>query len=99
MKPFVWYLDESLHLFVKEGVYVLPRPLNYRILRSSIWTFVDSDHSRGGVPEHLVAQGTPFFVIYVASPAEQRWERLHKTTRVGRAALMNPWSKNEILRM
>jgi hypothetical protein len=82
---------------VDEGVYKLPEgPLENRF-KTIVWTFVDSDESKEGIPPSLVHHGTSLFVIYITSPAKERWSRLHKTV-YDTIVVMNPWSKAEIFR-
>jgi hypothetical protein len=82
---------------VDEGVYQLPAgPLKDRF-KTIVWTLVDSDESKEGVPDYLVSRGTSLFVIYSTSPARERWSRMHKTVRET-IVIMNPWSKAEIYR-
>jgi hypothetical protein len=59
---------------------------------------VDSDEAKEGVPPNLVCHGTRHFVIYTASPRQERWSRLHKTVRDIRI-IMNPWTRTEIFRV
>ncbi|KIM80623.1 hypothetical protein PILCRDRAFT_822364 [Piloderma croceum F 1598] len=97
-KPFIWFYQASYYLFVQEGVYPLPSDWDHGDFRYKLWTLVDSEQSRAGVPEVLVPKGTRLFAIYVTSPAEERWSRLHKTTRPIRI-IMNPWSRRSIVRV
>jgi hypothetical protein len=56
---------------------------------------VDSDENKEGVPPHLIPHGMLLFVIYVTSPAEDRWSRMNKTMwRV--VIIMNLWGREEI---
>ena len=83
---------------MQEGVYGLPTDWEHADFRYIVWTLVDSDQSRAGVPEVLVPQGTRLFVIYVTSPAKEQWSRLDKTTRPARM-IMDPWSRCSIVRV
>jgi hypothetical protein len=96
-KPVIWYLGGKCYLFVDEGVYQIPRDFPTFSFKTFVWTFVDSDQSKDGVPPHLVPHETCYYVIYATSPCKERWSRLHKTTRVIRV-IMNPWTREEILR-
>jgi hypothetical protein len=65
--------------------------------KTFVWTLVDSDEAKEGVPPYLVPHGTRLSVIYTTSPRKERWSRLHKTTRDVRV-IMNPWTRKEIFR-
>ena len=97
-RTFIWFYKARYYLFVQEGVYKLPSDWEHDDFRYIMWTLVDSDQSKAGVPEVLVPQGTRLFAIYVSSPAADRWSRLHKTTRPIRI-IMNPWSRRSIIRV
>jgi len=92
----IWYFDKKRYLFVEEGVYQVPDEFyNFKFF---VWTLVDSDFSKDGVPENLVMRNTRHFVIYCTSPNRDRWSRLHKTVR-DHTFIMNPWKSKEILRL
>ncbi|EDR05961.1 uncharacterized protein LACBIDRAFT_329135 [Laccaria bicolor S238N-H82] len=97
-KPVIWYYQKHCYLFVEEGVYVMPDHFQKAHFKRFIWTLVDSDEAKEGVPEYLVPHGTRLFVIYSTSPRRDRWSRLHKTVRPI-VAIMNPWERKEILRV
>jgi hypothetical protein len=97
MKPFIWSYDSDYYLFVREGVYKLPSDWRHDDFRCIVWTLVDSDENRDGVPPYLVPHGTLLFVIFSSSPAAVRWSRMDKTTR-NIVVIMNPWSREEIKR-
>jgi hypothetical protein len=64
-------------------------------LKTFVWTFVDSDASRDGVPDDLIFHGTRLFAVYVTSPAKERWSRMDKVVnRI--VVVMDPWTKAEI---
>ena len=83
---------------MNEGVYQVPKSFDNDRFEPFVWTLVDSDHAKEGLPSHLVEQGTRHFVIYCTSPHKDRWSRLHKTVRQ-RTVIMNPWKIKEILRV
>jgi hypothetical protein len=66
--------------------------------RPFVWTLVDSDYAKEGIPTHLVEPHLRHFVIYCTFPRKERWSRLHKTVRP-RIVIMNPWKWKEILRV
>ena len=91
----IWLSKGTYFLFVEDGVYKMPQDFQQAKFRSIVWTFVDADHDRGGVPPHLIEYGTPLFVIYVTSPAKERWDRMHHTIH-DTVVVMNPWTRKEI---
>ena len=95
-KPVIWYYHKTRYLFVEEGVYEVPE--KFQAFEFFVWTLVDSDYAKGGVPEDLVMQGTRHFLIYSTSPSRDRWSHLHKTVR-NVIVIMNPWKRKEILRV
>ena len=95
MKPFIWSYAGNYYLFVNEGVYKFPPDWEHHNFCFIIWTLVDSDESTDGIPPELVPHNTFMFVIYITSPAAERWSRLHKTTQ-SMYVIMNPWSREEI---
>src|SRR5258708_37156680 len=95
-KPVIWYRNQRRYLFVDAGVFVVPDNFPSSEFNSFIWTLVNSDAARDGVPEFLVEGGTMHFVIFTTFPRRQRWSRMHKTTSSARV-IMNPWTISEIL--
>jgi hypothetical protein len=82
-------------LFVGKCVYKLPPDGEHDDSRYIMCTLVDSDQSRADVPENLVLHGMCLFIMYVSSPAMERWLKINKTTqRV--VVIMNPWGRREI---
>jgi hypothetical protein len=65
--------------------------------KTFVWTLVDSDEARDGIPPLLIPHGTRLYVTYVTSPASDRWSRMEKTVSLT-VAVMNPWTKREIHR-
>ncbi|KAF9518021.1 hypothetical protein BS47DRAFT_426737 [Hydnum rufescens UP504] len=53
-EPFLLYYGSKLFLFVQEGVYDVSDGWQKSDFRYFIWTFVDSDETRGGIPPHFV---------------------------------------------
>ena len=94
-KPVMWYSGSRLFLFVEEGVYESPERPRLDLFRTLVWTLVDSDQAKEGVPPHLAELRTKHFIIYTTSPTLDRWGRLAKTTQCA-ACVMNPWNKTEI---
>jgi hypothetical protein len=93
-KPVIWYLHKKRYLFV-EGVYKVPD--EFQAFQVFVWTLVDSDEAKDGVPEDLVTHKR-HFIIYCTSPSQERWRRLHKTVPEDIFS-MNPGKSKEILRV
>jgi len=95
-KPVIWYHNSSCYLFI-EGVFYLRASTDFPSLDFHIfvWTLVDSDEAKEGIPSCLVLHGTRLYVLYSTSLRKERWSRLHKTVRPVKL-IMNPWSRKEI---
>jgi hypothetical protein len=94
-KPVIWYREQHCYLFVEEGVYQKPDNFLPSYFKTIIWTLVDSDVAVNGVPEHLATHDTHHYVVYVTSPAKDRWSRMDKTMNPI-VVVMNPWTKKEM---
>jgi hypothetical protein len=94
-KPVIWYWQKTLFLFVEEGVYESPPDFKLFWLKFITWTMVDSDESQAGIPTDLIPHDTTLFVIFVTSPARNRWSRMEKTVQP-LVVVMNPWTRKEI---
>jgi hypothetical protein len=94
-KPVMYYFDSRLFLFVKERVYESPERARHTIFKTLVWTLVDTDPAKSGVPPHFAVHGTKHFIIYTTSLEKPRWDRLKKTTQCA-VYVMNPWNKTEI---
>ena len=95
-KPIIWYKFRKHYLFDEFGVRKITENSSYLESGSFTWTMVDSDESKD-VPPHLIAHGMHLFVIYVTSPARERWHRMHHTVHDA-VVVMNPWKRKEIHR-
>ncbi len=84
-------------MFVDEGVYAMGSQFLKIRYKHKVWTLIDSDEYKNGVPEDFVPHHTPFFVIYVTSFERDRWSRMHKTTS-DVVVIMNPWTRGEMHR-
>ena len=96
-QPFIFYKQGSSYLFVKEGVFKAPSTFQSTEYSKFVWTLVDADEAKDGVPEMLVPDNTMNFVIYSTSPTQSRWARVYKTLRLY-LMVMDPWTRKEILR-
>lgn len=63
-----------------------------------VWTLVDSDNAKDGIPPYLLQNPTPLFVIYASSPNSERWKHIDKNADEV-TIIMNPWTLKEILRV
>ena len=97
-KPVIWLRKSTHYLFVEEGVYKMPSNFQEAEFRTIVWTLVDSDENREGVPPYLIPHETPLFVIYATSPRKERWSRMGKTVDKI-VVIMNPWKRKEMLRV
>jgi hypothetical protein len=84
-------------MFVDEGVYAMGSQFLKGRYKHKVWTLIDSDEYKNGVPEDFVPHNTPFFVVYVTSFERDRWSRMHRTTS-DVVAIMNPWTRGEMHR-
>jgi hypothetical protein len=96
-KPVIWYDGKQSFIFVDDGVYKMTSDFDLNEFKIFVWTLVDSDKAKDGVPSDLVRRRTPLFVIYASSPNVHRWKRLHKTVDIT-TVIMNPWTWREMLR-
>jgi len=80
---------------VREGVFQAPSAFLSSQSRGFIWTLVDADEDRDGVPETLIPTHTGHFIICSTSPAHSRC--VHKTVKEC-IVVMNPWTRKEIFR-
>ncbi|KAH9059459.1 hypothetical protein EDB83DRAFT_2675610 [Lactarius deliciosus] len=94
-EPFIWFSGTRRYLFVAEGVFVVPPdhpPTDFKI---HIWTFIDADDSKDGIPDHVATHRTRHLIILTSSPKSSRWKLLTKTTQCS-TAIMDPWTREEI---
>jgi len=63
MKPFLWFYKVKYYLFVNEGVYKLPPDWAHDDFHCIVWTLVDSDQCKEGVPPDLIPHGMLLFII------------------------------------
>ncbi|KIL64118.1 hypothetical protein M378DRAFT_11689 [Amanita muscaria Koide BX008] len=96
-RPFIWFYKATYYLFVDDGVHILPPDWRHDDFSCIVWTLVDSDQDRDGVPGTLVPHVTNLFVMYVTSPAVERWSRLGNTKQPI-VVIMNPWGRREMQR-
>ncbi|KAH9172123.1 hypothetical protein EDB89DRAFT_1851565 [Lactarius sanguifluus] len=94
-KPVIWYYDSRRYLFVAEGVYELFRDFPSVDFETRVWTLVDTDEDKSGIPPYLAVQLTKHFIIYTTSPQSSRWDGLDKTTLL-KVIIMNPWTRAEL---
>ncbi|KAM6503263.1 hypothetical protein JOM56_000206 [Amanita muscaria] len=91
------HLSGSTKQNIDDGVHILPPDWRHDDFSCIVWTLVDSDQDRDGVPATLVPHVTNLFVMYVTSPAVERWSRLGNTKQPI-VVIMNPWGRREMQR-
>ncbi len=97
-QPTFWYCDDlDFHLFVEEGVFIVPKNFPSHDLKDRVWTLVDSDNHPEGVPPRLIDNRTMHIIVFTSSPLSRRWKALSKST-MHFVFYMNSWSKREILK-
>src|SRR5882762_11310416 len=96
-RPFVLYMEGIRYLFVEEGVFQAPSTFLSSEYLGFVWTLVDADDAKSGVPERLIPSNTEHFIVYSMSPDSSRWTRVHKTVKEY-VIVMNPWTLKEINR-
>ncbi|KAH8976722.1 hypothetical protein EDB86DRAFT_3057817 [Lactarius hatsudake] len=94
-KPVIWFSDTSRYLFVNEGVFEIPPDYNSTNFKTRIWTLIDADNCKDGIPDYLGPHRTKHLIILSSSPKSSRWQLLTKTTECS-IAIMNPWTREEI---
>ncbi|KAI9442334.1 hypothetical protein H4582DRAFT_2109937 [Lactarius indigo] len=94
-KPVIWFHSARRYLFVKEGVFVISSDYPSSGFKTRIWTFIDADDSRDGIPDYLAPQMTNHLIILSSPPHRARWVSLTKTTLCS-IVIMNPWTREEI---
>ena len=62
-RPFVWYDEGYRYLVAEEGVFRAPSEFLSRQFQGFVWTLVDADQDKGGVPESLVTRHTGHFIL------------------------------------
>ncbi|KAH9176577.1 hypothetical protein EDB89DRAFT_1846156 [Lactarius sanguifluus] len=93
-KPVFWFRSTARFLFVKEGVFEVPPDYHSTDLKTRVWTFIDADDSKDGIPDYLAPHETNHLIISCSSQSA-RWKPLTRTT-LCRVAIMNPWTRGEI---
>jgi hypothetical protein len=88
----IWHRGPKTYYFTDTGVQVVdmqdiePPP--------GTWCFVDSAHATE-VPTLVCDGDEELFPIYVTSPKESRWSKLHQL-RLPHMIIMNPWTLAEL---
>ncbi|KAH9050181.1 hypothetical protein EDB84DRAFT_1555539 [Lactarius hengduanensis] len=94
--PVIWFRSAKRYLFVDEGVFVVPPDYPSTDFKTRIWTLIDADDSKDGIPDCLAAlQETNHLIILSSSPKSSRWKLLTRSTLCS-VAYMNPWKREEI---
>ncbi|KAH9006497.1 hypothetical protein EDB86DRAFT_2795089, partial [Lactarius hatsudake] len=94
--PVIWFRSGKRYLFVDEGVFVIPPDYPSTDFKTRIWTLIDADDSKDGIPDCLATlQETNHLIILSSSPKSSRWKILTRATLCS-VAYMNPWKREEI---
>jgi len=90
-QPVIWYHWDK-YIFFSETVEIInPTHLTHP---EYTWCFVDStDADR--LPLMIYDPLCKLFPIYVTSPREERWAKLHQL-RLPELIIMNPWTRTEL---
>ncbi|KAH9017447.1 hypothetical protein EDB84DRAFT_1276537 [Lactarius hengduanensis] len=94
-EPVVWFSGTRRYLFVNEGVFEIPLDYPSPNFKTRIWTLIDADDCKDGIPDYLGPHRTQHLIILSSSPKSSRWQLLTKTTECS-IAIMNPWTREEI---
>ncbi|KAH8981995.1 hypothetical protein EDB86DRAFT_3129050 [Lactarius hatsudake] len=52
-EPVIWFSDTRRYLFVNEGVFEIPPDYPSTKFKTLIWTLIDADDSKNGIPDYL----------------------------------------------
>jgi len=96
-RPVIWCWRNSPYMFIEEGVYKMAPDFHDSQYERVVWTLIDSDQSKDGIPNEYIGRDIPFFVISAIFPAKERWSRLH-TSYTLTVVVMDPWTRGEIYR-
>ncbi|KAH8994041.1 hypothetical protein EDB92DRAFT_1815315 [Lactarius akahatsu] len=95
-KPVIWFRSMQ-YLFVEEGVFKVPPDHSSTDFKACIWTLIDADECRNGIPDYLAPHRTKHLIILCSSPQSAQWKCLSKTTECS-IAIMDPWTREEIFK-
>jgi hypothetical protein len=91
-QPVIWYLGNNFYFFSDRGVETIdPRHFRHP---SYTWCFVDSTQAES-LPPTIYDPIYELFPIYVTSPKEEHWAKLHQL-RLPTLIIMNPWTRAEL---
>ncbi|KAF8518127.1 hypothetical protein BU17DRAFT_91228 [Hysterangium stoloniferum] len=94
-QPVVWYRFANCYFFSGSGVVII-NPLDHRCSGKHTWCFVDSMDARETLPHKICSPAIELFPVYVTSPKESRWRKLHQSGRIPQLIVMNPWTLDEL---
>lgn len=92
-QPVIWYTGGKFYLFSDKGVERFEDPMTGRHPPYT-WCFVDSRYA-DRLPAMIYDRISRLFPVYVTSPKEERWEKLHQL-RLPQLVIMNPWTLAEL---
>ena len=91
-RPAIWYLSGGFYLFSDPL-----KKINHEehVFPEYTWCFVDATDADQQLPTEIYNPIFKLFPIYVTSPKEQRWAKLHQL-RIPTLIIMNPWTRTEL---
>lgn len=92
-RPVLWYRSKEYYLFSDSGFEVVDlKSISYP---EPTWCFVDSK-SADSLFDEICDPDNGLFPIYVTSPKQRRWDKLHQQDRYPNVVVMNPWTRAEL---
>jgi hypothetical protein len=91
-QPVIWYRGVNFQFFSDTGVETID--IEHVRHPPYTWCFVDSTYA-DRLPATIYDPLTKLFPIYVTSPKEERWAKLHQL-RLPELIIMNPWTMAEL---
>jgi hypothetical protein len=89
----IWYLSGKFYYF--SDTLEIFDPTTHTLHPPHTWCFVDSTEA-DVLPTAIYNPLWKLFPIYVTSPKEERWAKLHQI-RIPTLIVMNPWTRTELL--
>ncbi|KAH9176571.1 hypothetical protein EDB89DRAFT_2065396 [Lactarius sanguifluus] len=65
--PVIWFRSTQRYLFVEEGVFVVSPDYPSTDIKARIWTLVDTDDSKDGIPDYLAPHETNYYIMFLSS--------------------------------
>ena len=90
-QPVIWFRWKQFYLFSDTVEIINPTLLLHP---EYTWCFVDSTDAEA-LPTEIYDPFCKLFPVYVTSPKEERWRKLHQL-RLHELIIMNPWTRAEL---